>query len=344
MKRYGNLLFAILFTALFCLCIFSCKKEEEEEEILEDMSGEVEFSIPHYVLKGEVVTMEAYGILDPQDAQYRWYVSGLYEDSLKSAKVTVRFPDSIGTFTVTAVAYDIHDEYYISSTRQDVKTIDTTFNTSLTSVERSPYAFTDERDGKIYHYVTVGSLDWFTQNLAYEECGTSYMFSPMTSSLFGCLYDWESATGGESAEGLGCGPRGACPEGWTVPTNEDWEDLAYAVSGQYLSFDDAWKGVGQKLSADARFLGERMWPYCPDNLHTNDYGWNALPVGSFIESSSSFTNDNAYGFWWSSSAKDKERAYYRYMYSDMDSFPMGFTLKSDFATSVRCVRMHQQSL
>ena len=49
--------------------------------------------------------------------------------------------------------------------------------------------------------------------------------------MFGRLYTWNDATGGESASGLGNGVQGVCPEGWSIPTAEDWVDLAMAVNG-----------------------------------------------------------------------------------------------------------------
>ena len=61
--------------------LVSCK-EEEEETTLPSMSGEVTYDIPYYVLKGETVTMSASGIIYPEDAYYKWYISGVYSDTL----------------------------------------------------------------------------------------------------------------------------------------------------------------------------------------------------------------------------------------------------------------------
>lgn len=320
-------LFAV--SVLVLLSVFSCKEDEEEESTSESMSGAVEYDIPYYVLKGETVTMRASGITYPVEAKYKWYISGVYTDTLTSNVITVKFPDSLGVFTVSAVSYA--DGFYSNSTTQNVTTIDTCFNASLTGIVRSGKSITDSRDGHVYAYVTVGSRDWFSQNLAWQGSGVPFKSSPATASIFGSFYTWEEAV------------SGACPEGWYVPGHEDWEDLAAAVGGKTLPFIDNWAGLGAKLSAEAMFNDERMWPYSPDNVHSNDVGWNALPLGITTFDGKLFAGDNSYGYWWSATEKNGSQAYYRYIYYDQGSFPMSYAGKSDIRINVRCVRMHPQS-
>ena len=98
--------FCLLVAALLMVSgLVACKEEEEEEATPDSMSGSVVYDIPYYVLKGETVTMSASGIIYPRDVYYKWYVSGVYSDTLTAPTITVRFPDSIGVFTVSAHAY-----------------------------------------------------------------------------------------------------------------------------------------------------------------------------------------------------------------------------------------------
>jgi uncharacterized protein (TIGR02145 family) len=152
--------------------------------------------------------------------------------------------------------------------------------------------------------------------------------------MFGSFYTWSEATSGQ-----------VCPEGWTVPTHEDWESLAAVLSGgRALPFVDNWDGLGAKASADAYLNEERLWPYSPDNGHTNDIGWNALPLGYSFANTTQFSGFNNYGCWWSATEKDEAQAFYRYIWYDLGDFPMAYTDKDDMRASVRCVRMHPQSL
>ena len=322
----------LTLVALFVFGFSSCKKTEEEESTSESMSGTIVFDVPYYVLKGETVTLSASGIIYPKDAQYKWYVSGVYTDSLTANTVTVRFPDSLGVFLVSASSYA--DGFYSNVSTQQVTTIDTAWNTSLTGLTLNPDWIEDERDGHVYHYVTAGDRDWFSQNLSWQGTGVPFMSSPATAGMFGSFYTWNEAMSGQ-----------VCPEGWRVPSHEDWESLATALNdGRPLPFIDNWAGIGAKLSADARMNGDRLWPYSPDNAHTNDIGWNAMPMGWTYFSTNEFTGMNAYGCWWSATEKNATQGFYRYIWYDRDDCPVSYTDKNDLRASVRCVRTHPQSL
>lgn len=327
------------FIALMATVAFtSCKKEEEEETPTKlSMSGSVQYSVPAFVHKNSSLTMSASGITRPGNIEYKWFIGSLYKDTLNAQTITVHFPDSVARFIITAIA--TCPEYYNSTNTAYVSTIDTTLNESLKGLKYGT-SIIDPRDGQRYFTVKIGALEWFAQNLAWAGSGVPYQKSPSTHSLFGRFYSWSDATGGVSAGGLGAGPQGVCPKGWSIPTVEDWEDLAKALNGgKALPFVNDWNGLADFVTAPASFNGDQMWPYSPDQTQTNTSGWNAIPMGNTQFAYSLFRGYGEYAFFWSATQKNNDQAYYRYIYYDKSSFPMNFTSKDDFGASVRCVRV-----
>ena len=82
--------------------------------------------------------------------------------------------------------------------------------------------FTDPRDGLVYKIEEIVGLTWMAENLKFEAPGSwPYDNDPEeVELLYGRLYTWESALA-------------ACPEGWRLPTDEDWKDLAMAFRNSY---------------------------------------------------------------------------------------------------------------
>lgn len=109
-------------------------------------------------------------------------------------------------------------------------------------------SFTDPRDGEQYGWVRYGGLDWMTENMRYDiqdnvnstiyldadENGSSNGGSNPNSTRnlakFGRLYSQKGA-------------QAACPDGWRIPTDADWQRLeqALGMSASDAASDD-WRG------------------------------------------------------------------------------------------------------
>lgn len=336
---------AVLLTGF----LFSCKKDEETTTLL-TMSGTVTFELPTYTVPGQHLELTAAGIINPSTVDYSWFSRSLGIsdiDTVYGAHLSVVIPDRLGQDTLTAYAQN--DEYYSASTTKYTEVFDPVIGgESIEGLSLGDYFFADKRDGSQYPVVKYGNLDWFTMNLHYagpdSTIGTAYEHSDATGVVFGRLYSWNEATGGKTGRGLGQGPQGICPDGWAVPTEEDWVDFANAVKPASdttaLVFEDGWQGIAPDISAPILINGKKMWEYSPDNVQTNTRRWNAIPTGKSSNTHSTFEQMLSYGFWWVASlSSDGKRGFFRYIYWDYPDMPYAAADKDNIGFSVRCVRL-----
>jgi uncharacterized protein (TIGR02145 family) len=98
-------------------------------------------------------------------------------------------------------------------------------------------SFTDPRDGQTYSTIIVKSLgvEWFAQNLNYD---LSYKLSTFVTDLFDIDQDpsvsYDNEENNRKDHGLLYtfdGAQDACPEGWQIPTRNDWVGLFTRLTG-----------------------------------------------------------------------------------------------------------------
>lgn len=217
---------------------------------------------------------------------------------------------------------------------------------------------TDSRDGQTYKTVTIGTQTWMAQNLNYAYTDVPYKHRNNTSdstswcykdsasycTKYGRLYTWAAAmdsVGTWSTNGKGCGynktcsptypVRGVCPEGWHLPTMEEFKTLFTAVG-----FETLFTAVGGQSTAGYVLKSTFGW-YAGYN-GSDAFAFSALPAGS-REDFGYFTTEGLNAFFWSSSEYSSYKAYdmylyyynvvSAYLYNDMDK-SIGF--------SVRCLK------
>jgi len=189
--------------------------------------------------------------------------------------------------------------------------------------------FTDPRDGKTYKTVTIGKQTWMAENLNYEAAGSKvYDNNPANAQKYGRLYNWETA-------------KKACPPGWHLPSDAEWQELVYFVGGKAVA--------GKKLKASSG------WNYSGNG--EDAFGFSALPGGldysriSYLwrdrslqvqagggGSGDSFNDVGGKGVWWTATEDNASRAYSRRMYYDEASVGTGTTSDKIDLYSVRCVQ------
>jgi len=154
--------------------------------------------------------------------------------------------------------------------------------------------------------VRIGNLTWMAENLNRNTSGSwCYANDLSNCRKYGRLYTWDAA-------------MSACPDGWRLPTQDDWDDLAQA-------------------GGDISTAGTALKSKAPDWDGTNDFGFSALPGGS-RSSAGTFLGIGSSGYWWTATdgGSSAGSARGQHMYSGRSNVPEHWGDKAD-GFSVRCV-------
>ena len=176
----------------------------------------------------------------------------------------------------------------------------------------------DSRDGQRYKTVKIGSQTWMAENLNYKAA-KSFCFENNLNAcdLFGRLYTWEAA-------------RKACPDGWHLPSKDEWNALETFVADSL--FGGKTDSVGYALKSAS---GWEEYEGKSGN-GSDAFGFGALPAGSLFGDG---TFDFVLGstFFWEASEYGANEAYSRNLiYYGTKMIPFGFYKGG--ALSVRCVK------
>jgi uncharacterized protein (TIGR02145 family) len=177
---------------------------------------------------------------------------------------------------------------------------------SSKSVEKG--TFIDSRDAKTYQTVKIGNQEWMAENLNYET-ENSYCYKDSTENCkkYGRLYTWEAALN-------------ACPEGYHLPTEEEFATLISNVGGK--------ETAGKMLKSTTGWY--------EDGHGVDKYGFNVLPAGGRY-GDGDFDYAGTSALFWSATEGGED---YAYILALNYSYEGGY-LKSanmDVANPVRCLR------
>jgi uncharacterized protein (TIGR02145 family) len=209
--------------------------------------------------------------------------------------------------------------------------------------------FTDSRDGQTYKWVKIGEQVWMAENLNYTKNNAFqrhitddkewennnkydgfcyYDNNANYGKVYGVLYQWEAA-------------KNACPDGWHLPSDEEWSQLENYLQVNGYSYDGV---IGNDYFAKS-LASEKGWSISNRQgvVGSNDFsnfrnktGFSALPSGHRYYSGM-FMNLGDQSHWWSSTAKDNYKSRSRFLWHlssvvipNNDSKLAGF--------SIRCIK------
>jgi len=209
----------------------------------------------------------------------------------------------------------------------------------------------EETDGKlniripenIRNTVKIGTQIWMVENLntshfkngdpishaksnyEWEKAGEEgqpawcfYENNPSYGNLYGKLYNWYAVND----------PRGLAPEGWHIPTEEEWNKLSYYLGGEEIA-------GGKMKSTRTEPDPHPRWNF-PNESATNESGFSGIPAG-FREPNGNFGDLGDYGNWWSSTKGNPGYAWACYLgYAFIGITRGSFDRKLGY--SVRCLK------
>jgi len=132
--------------------------------------------------------------------------------------------------------------------------------------------FTDTRDQKSYATVTIGTQEWFAQNLNFEPgSGDSVCYAEQAElcRIFGRLYGYDTA-------------QSICPSGFHIPSVDEWHTLA-----TYIDDNSGKTGVTVDQGSSAWSISKQilapweLWQGGP--VDPPKFGFNALPGGFALD-------------------------------------------------------------
>lgn len=189
---------------------------------------------------------------------------------------------------------------------------------------------TDPRDGIVYKTTTIGGQVWMAENLNYfdiEGAPSSikndwcYWDKPENCESAGRLYTWKVA-------------KRVCPEGWRLPTKDDWQALLTAVGADTLN-PIAWTGANVLKSVNG-------WEN--NGSGTDDFGFTALPAGRKFSTrvQDGFTNHGCSAYMWSSTEPDisagADTLAFSFELNCSNENAIVNTMKKTEGLSIRCVK------
>ena len=209
---------------------------------------------------------------------------------------------------------------------------------------------TDLRDGQVYKTTTIDipsknySEVWMAENLNYEtDKSWCYGDDPANCAKYGRLYTWAAAVGRDEDEcgiyhacNLGEGDiRGACPKGWHLPSQSEWEALIVAVDGSITEYTSS-NTAGTKLKSATG------WTAYSGITNEDAFGFSALPAGTRYHPIGNYGYKGYGTYFWSSTEEIISYPAYRHAYLMGLDYGNDYAGKYDndkvYGHSVRCIK------
>jgi uncharacterized protein (TIGR02145 family) len=189
----------------------------------------------------------------------------------------------------------------------------------------------NKRNLDVDHYRNGDPIPQVTDSTEWANLTTGawcyYNNDPTNGEVYGKLYNWYAVND----------LRGLAPEGWHIPTDEEWKEIEMCLGIGEDEIDyRQWRGTneGSKLAGEYDLWREKL---LRNNSAFGSSGFNGLPGGYCNYNLKYYDGLRYNGYWWTSTEFSSETAIARQLYYQFTNI-----LKYDFTKktglSVRCVR------
>lgn len=310
-------------------------------QVIWDATNDLGHGVPAgvyvYSLREEGVNINKKMLLiDGQQGSAHTATSYITEGNISDVHVVKKHLSDQYTLTVTGTDIAPYEQQDVEITGS--MTVDVTVTRTVTDI-----------DGNVYTTVKIGDQWWMAENLkvAHYRNGDEipevtdddtwgvlttggrcvYDNDETNADTYGYLYNWYTVYDA----------RNIAPEGWHVPTDEEWKELEMALGMSQSEADDSgWRGTneGSKLAGRADLWGDGS---LENNAAFDESGYSARPAGYRYGNLGNFYNLGNGAYFWSSTEDYSDHAWSRslnYKYSGVNRYD--YSKRDGF--SIRLVR------
>lgn len=198
------------------------------------------------------------------------------------------------------------------------------------------YGSVTDIEGNTYKTIVIGNQTWMADNLRTTKFNNGNPIKNITinsswisletpaycwynndisyKEIIGALYNWYVLDSGN-----------ICPQGWHIPTDNEWTVLADYLGGSTIA------------GAKVKEIGTTHWD-APNTGATNSSGFTSLPSGHRSDSNGSFAGLFTFETWWTSTEYNEVKPYYRSTSSTNTELWRGNGGFKKIGKSMRCVK------
>ena len=354
----------IIIPATLCILLSGACKKNETTPTKNYLEGSLSIECVNYIKIGQAVHFKTdHKLYHPKNGtlSYRWSISGLTDESIPASGPDNDFSytfkkDSLATYTVTCVVSPSGD-YYSTSATAYVTTVKGGIGVNKEGKEYEcsmPLEDYDTAKGDILHTysndstfvsTTLNGQKWMRCNLTAGKArttgttgtpgraiGISYRGYEILDLAVGRYYNWNDAVD-------------ACPDGWHLPTDAEWTDMAASVAtaagiADVPKTEKDWKDIAGEMMCFYTFNGEEMQEYQPKVNKTNRSRLSIKMLGYALGNPSESKYFRFFGekaVFWTATSHDGNNAWCRFFSYDSPDVIASPMDKASFYAQIRCV-------